>query len=322
MGGVSDCVYGDFFLNATEDPHFSLIDHLSGGLARVFDFIWLLVAAWLCYFWQFSSWLMPVAFQTTALLGALLVLMSYSMFKVYESWRGRKKIHLFGLIVSAHLSAYAVLMGFLVFSQHSIYFSRLWLAGWILLSLIGVIGFRICVYELLDRLREKGINHKRLILIGDHESNQKVIEALQSKPWLGLEVVKVFLTVSEKTSESQRGVNQAPVTIQTQVYQFGYSSLEEDVKTYGATEVWISLPLREEGQVRKVLYDLRHSTVNIRYFPSFDDLPLTLIMKAHGPELVYINPTPINSLSILFKQHRAWRREFDADGNQQHQRRD
>ena len=251
-----------------------MIDHLSGGLARVFDLAWLLVAAQFCYYWRFSSWLMPVAFQTAALLGALLALMSYSMFKVYESWRGRKKIHLFGLIVSAHLSAFAVLMGFLVFSQHSIYFSRLWLAGWICLSLIGVIGFRIFVYELLDRLREKGINHKRLILIGDHDSSQNVIKALQSKPWLGLEVIKVFLTGSQNTLDIQKDRPQDSEQLQTQVYHFGRSSIEADIKTHGATEVWISLPLREEGLVRKVLYDLRHSTVNIRYFPSFDDLRL------------------------------------------------
>ena len=248
---------------------FSFIEDISGALARVFDIFWLLMASWVCFRWRFGDWSMPVEFQTVSLLGSLIALMSYSSFKVYESWRGRRKIHLFGLIVTAHLCAFALLMGILVFSHQSEFFSRLWLAGWIALSMFGVIGFRIIVYELLDRLREKGLNHKQLIFIGDVKSNKNMLTALEDKPWLGLEVVKVFVT------DGRNDQLEDPLAVTKNIdWAFNLNSLIEDVKSMDADEVWISLPLKDDEVVKQVLYELRHSTVNIRYFPSFSDLRL------------------------------------------------
>lgn len=236
------------------------IDDVSGALARVFDFFWCLSASAICYQWRFDTWFIPMEYQVVTLLGALFALMSYALFKIYASWRGRRKIHLIGLIFSAHLCAFAVLLGVLVFSHQTIHFSRFWLAGWIGIGLLGVIVFRIFVYELLDRLREKGINQKQLIVIGDDDSTNVLLRSIAEKPWLGLNVVKTYAVLKTAIRE------------QTASREFANLALE--VESLGVNEVWISLPLREEWAVKQVLYDLRHSTVNIRYFPSFSDLRL------------------------------------------------
>ncbi len=241
-----------------------MLDLLAALLARFFDFSWLLIAASIAYWLRFENFNAPLTYQAASLLGTLLVVMAYSVLQIYTSWRGRHKMQLLALMAAGHLLGYAALMGMMVLSQQAISFSRVWLGYWFLIGFGGVIGFRVLVYRLLNRLRSKGLNAKQVVLVGTEQSVNKMVANLAAKPWMGLKVCWAVL------------IAQPVGSLNLASHQWGLSldNLVEKIDVHDARDVWICLPLKEEETMNKVLYALRHHTANIRYFPDFSGFAL------------------------------------------------
>src|SRR5690606_3279159 len=47
-----------------------------------------------------------------------------------------------------------------------------------------------------------------------------------------------------------------------------------EVEERGVHEVWLCLPLNQGEAIKRVIYALRHLTVDVRYVPDLGDLPL------------------------------------------------
>lgn len=234
----------------------AVLDVIAGSLARIFDICWVFVAAIIAYWIRFNHFGVPLPFQAVMLIGALLVMVYSASFSVYGSWRGRRKINLLGRLCISYVVTWATVMGLLAATHQADYFSRLWLGFWFLTGLAGSIVFRAGVYFSLSRMRARGHNMKRVIIVGSGRSVERAHRRLVDNPWLGLSLHKMLIT------DDIEPVGVAPCPILESLDQ-----LSQIVNAEGVNEVWICLPLREEERVNEVLYELRHSTVNIRYFP-------------------------------------------------------
>ena len=58
---------------------------------------------------------------------------------------------------------------------------------------------------------------------------------------------------------------------------FDAAGIEATVKQLQIQELWISLPLASSALLRDILYRLRDTLVDIRYFPQIEDLGLLMI---------------------------------------------
>jgi putative colanic acid biosynthesis UDP-glucose lipid carrier transferase len=228
-------------------------------VARVFDVLCVLLGALLAYVWRFETdhWPMPANYQTAILLGVLFVLIFFSASGTYQSWRGKSWLHQAQMVTLAWFGAVALLIIIAFLTKTGTTFSRQWMAAWAILAWGLLLLFRFSLMQVLRVMRKKGWNHKRIIIIGAGSLGQSVAQNIQGADWTGLGIVG-FLDDDEtlqdqwvKGAQVLGGAGKANLMIQQQ----------------HADEVWLALPLRAEHRVKEILYDLRHSTVTVRFVP-------------------------------------------------------
>src|SRR5690606_21814229 len=80
--------------------------------------------------------------------------------------------------------------------------------------------------------------------------------------------------------------------------------LVADVKTHGAHEVWIRLPINRGEEIKDILHALRHFTVEVRYMPDLGDLPLInhQISNIAGMYSIDISCSPIEGPARIVKR--------------------
>lgn len=232
--------------------------------ARAFDICCTMAASLLAYFLRFGDINLSVQYQTVTVLGALLISVSASFTGLYVSWRGRSRGSMLRRLSSTWGIAIGVLIGLLFFSHRADYFSRLWLGMWVLLGGFGTLVFRLFVYAFIGQLREKGLNHKKVIVIGTGRTAENAITNFRNRPYLGYDVVQVVKNGTPFDEDELLGV---PVSS-------GIQELALLVDKLSPQEVWICLPLSEGEFVKEVLNSLKHSCVDIRYAPDMSDIRL------------------------------------------------
>jgi len=242
-------------------PYFDLLASLG---ARLFDGFWLLISAYIAYFLRFEHMQMPLSYQTIIVIAILLVSLVSSQLRLYVSWRGKSRIALVWRVMLTQMTSFSLLVLWILFSHQGEHFSRIWLASWFAGHLAGVIVFRVLVYYVLGNLRSKGLNQKKVIIVGTGRSARTTIEHLLKEPWTGYRIEKVI-----PVGTSRMGNYYKDISVAGSVHQ-----LPELIQSLNIDEVWICLPLKMGETVYETLYTLRHNTVDIRYVPDFSDVRL------------------------------------------------
>lgn len=276
-----------------KDSNNTGFDYFTVISARVFDFSWTLSSAAFAFYFRFSTIEIPVNYQSLMLMGAVLVALTSSSFGVYLSWRGRRKINLISRIFVSWAIAFSMLLGLLVFSHQADYFSRVWLGSWVLGGAFGSAIFRLVVYKTLGNLRTRGINHKRVLVVGAGGSARSVIASLGHNAWVGFDVVQLVPIENTELSNPYKGI---PVG-------GGIDDIADMVESKDIQEVWVCLPLKKGEQVDRVLYALRHSTVNIRYVPDMSDFRLLnhKVSDIAGIQVLDLSCSPLSGANQYIK---------------------
>lgn len=273
------------------DVLFELFTRVS---ARLFDLLWAIVAAVCAFYIRFGHVDLSIHYQAVVLIGSLLIATASSYSNIYNSWRGRSQMVLLGRICATWSTGYVVLMGLLVMTHHAELFSRIWLGLWAAFGILGAMAFRAFIYRLLGRLRKKGINHKQVLVVGTGDSAKDAVEALKNNSWAGYDIVQMVPINGSRIDNPYEGI---PVSGRNE-------DLAMLVRQLSVQEVWICLPLKKGDYVNQVLYDLRHSTVDIRYVPDLSDFRL-LNHKATelaGMQILNLSCSPLNDLNHYVKQ--------------------
>lgn len=239
-------------------------DRFAIAASRIFDFSVALFAAILAFFIRFQHFSIDMAYQAVIFIGALLVFVACSSTGVYVSWRGRNRTYLFSRLTLSWFLAFSLLFGLLVFTKQSEHFSRIWMALWMLLGLMGALALRVIVYAVLGMVRARGRNQKRVLILGNGPMAKTVIKRLHKSEWIGYTVVGIVPMTERCSSLSEHGV---PCLDDIQ-------NLERFITQEQIKEVWICMPLSQGEKIQHLLYELRHSTVDIRYAPDMSDLRL------------------------------------------------
>lgn len=202
-------------------------------------------------------WPMPEHYLAPTLIGAVLLPGTLNWFGVYRSWRGASLDAELRPVVLATLFAFALLAIIALATKTTTYFSRTWMASWAVLCVSGICVSRILIRGLLATLHARGFDTATVALIGDGVLAERVARHLQANPEVGLKTVGYF-------SVDNPAGSQMPLprlgTIDT---------LRETLEQRGSgiDQLWITLPLAAEEPIRRILHDLRHSTVDIRMIP-------------------------------------------------------
>jgi putative colanic acid biosynthesis UDP-glucose lipid carrier transferase len=222
---------------------------------RILDVSAVIAAGVIAFFYKFGDLQIPQRYSIALLIAALLTLVVFQAFRIYESARGTGVWSYISRLVQAMLSVMILLAGIAFLTKRGEQFSREWFFWWSLYGITLLVIFRFGLLLLLRIMRSHGWNERRVIVIGAGDLGTKLTETVQQALWTGFRVVGIF--DDEITDKKICGirVEKTPENLSAFIASQNVS----------IDEVWLALPLHAEKRAKEILHELRHDTVTTRF---------------------------------------------------------
>jgi Undecaprenyl-phosphate glucose phosphotransferase len=265
--------------------------NLLGGVLGLLDAS-IIVAAWLASYWlRFSYPIIPVtkgfpAFSAYAALTpfvALLWLAVFASLRVYQFSRSFTALNETRALLKAHGLA-LLLFVTLTYLFEAYKYSRLVTLYFGVLAPIGLVLARMLVRSVFRALRLRGFNQRHIVIAGEGEAVERLVDRIDAFPELGLRVRGV---VTHEQSPSV-GVAGKPVLGH-------FAQIAEVIARVKAEEVLIALPWSQQDEVSRLLDLLKDETVDVRLVPDVHAY-VTLgceVEDFDGVPVVRINDSPL-----------------------------
>jgi putative colanic acid biosynthesis UDP-glucose lipid carrier transferase len=226
---------------------------------RVMDVAALWIAGQFASFLRYSAPLSEATSVHTVLLYLCcgLAFLMFPQFELYASWRGRSMPSLFSRLATSWGVVLLIGMVFSYLIHHAADLSRLWIFYWFVAGIVFLMGSRAVVYFVLNYLRGKGLNSKRVVIVGYGQTGREMHLRASQQNWYGYEV-KAIHVGDEETHEP---IDASIEKIST------LDGIGEYVIKHQIHEIWITLPLSASPQLQKLQYLLRNALVDIRWVP-------------------------------------------------------
>lgn len=176
---------------------------------------------------------------------------------IYSSWRGRSIRAMLVRIAFAWALALSIGIFGSFLIHHVGALSRMWVVEWYAAGVGCLALSRVAVYRTLRSLRVRGLNHKRVILVGYGVIGREMHRRAEEQDWLGYEICALHADDAE-VAESRSPLPPRLACL-------------EDIPAYAAQnridEIWITLPMSASAQLAKLQYLLRNTLADIRWMP-------------------------------------------------------
>lgn len=262
-------------------------------LLRAGDLLVVLVAGWVAYRLYLGSWVLTERYWIPFLLSALFLVWVFPFFGAYRTWRGAAFLDELRVMTLAWGAVFLLLVLLAVMSKTGQHFSRVWGGLWFVMAWWGLAGFRYGVGAVLRRMRLKGLNHRKIVIVGGGDLGAEVVQKISDAPWTGLKITGVFcdLSLAQRCSEINR-------------YFLGTTDcLKDYIENNELDQVWIALPLKEEERMHQIMNDLRHAMVDIRFVPDIYGFRLLnhSVTEVAGLPVVNLSSTPMEGMNRFIK---------------------
>ena len=220
-------------------------------------------------------------------------LVSFPVFGLYESWRGRSMLRLTGQVSIAWLVVQACGL-VLMFSLHRTDFiSRLWFAYWTAITGGALIVSRLMLHAVLRSVRYAGLNLRNVAVLGVGAHCQEVVSKLEASLSSGFRASAVF-DVGPEGSVVLSGV---PVFDD-------FHRFAEHVRSAGVREIWLALPLAEASTMLRFVNEFRDDLVNIRFIPDVRSMALFEggVIDLIGAPAISLVASPLPARAIVQKE--------------------
>lgn len=262
-------------------------------IVRGVDILIIAFAAWLAYLLRFAEINMPLAYINATIVGMIFAPFIFSFFHIYESVRGERFVKHSFRLMQAMCVLSLMLAGAAFLTKSGENFSRIWYLGWFVIALTMIILVRLSLLFCLRFMRSRGLNERRVVILGAGELGLKFAATVQEALWTGFRI-KTFL--DDEADTKPAFIYQIPV-IQTPL------NLSQYLLETGVDEIWLALPLSAEARVKEILYELRHQTITTRFVLDIFGLDLLnhSITDIAGFPVLNIRSTPMMGLNRIVK---------------------
>ncbi len=262
-------------------------------MTRCLDMMTVFAAGWLAYLIRFDEVSVSSSYLGAMAIALLMTPIVFSFLNIYASVRGDGFIkHIITLFQAVCLLG-LIMAGLSYFTKSGDTFSRIWFACWMGFTFILLVLLRCTLLLFLRFMRSRGLNERRVIILGAGELGIKFADTVQQALWTGFRIV----TFMDDQAESKPAlINHIPV-IQTP------DNLSQYLTTHAIDEIWLALPLRDEERVKAILFELRHHTITTRFVLDIFGLDLLnhSLTDVAGFPVLNIRSTPMMGVNRLIK---------------------
>lgn len=232
---------------------------------------------------------MPTSYNY-ALIGAIIGwALFFPQLSLHRGWRGeslRREVQHLTIYISLIFAGLAVIS---VATKTTYDYSRVWFLTWFVLSWVGIISYRGLLRIVMRWFRAAGFNQRHIVVIGEGDILTVVTRRVKQSPWTGFQVAASF--------------GRAEHPSQSELLDGTLEQGLEFLKHNQVDQIWIAMPMRCEDQLAKLLYELRHSTADIRYIPDFASYRLFnhSLSEISGLPVINLSATPMEGVNRVIK---------------------
>lgn len=186
-----------------------------------------------------------------------LAFLLFTQLDLYSSWRGRSMLSMFGHLASSWAVVLLIGLFFSFLIHHVGSLSRLWLFYWYGTGIIALIFSRSVVYSILSFMRRKGLNSKRVVIVGYGPIGQEMHRRADEQSWFGYDVKAVYPGSETPKSKLSSAVERID----------SLQGIQDFVARNHIHEIWITLPMSASAELQSLQYLLRNALVDIRWIP-------------------------------------------------------
>ncbi|MDQ7089095.1 MAG: undecaprenyl-phosphate glucose phosphotransferase [Methylococcales bacterium] len=257
----------------------------------ILDFFIVIFSSIISYYIVHNSLYIGFNYKVVILINTLIVLLSTSINHLYCSWRGLIFIKQIYKVFTIWFFSFICLLALLFFSKQLAIFSITWVQLWFVIGVSLTCLYRVIVSFTLNKCRQQGKNSREIMLVGNGIMIDNIIKTSQQHLEYGFNINKT-INLSKTNCTNEEVTHELFAELDTKKYH----------------ELWICLPLSDAYIIKGILHDLRHSTVDIRFFPDLEGIPL---LNYNITNLMGFSSLNLSS-SSLTKRNRAIKRYEDV----------
>ncbi|MGH8809150.1 MAG: sugar transferase, partial [Noviherbaspirillum sp.] len=199
-----------------------------------------------------------------------LAFLLFPQLELYGSWRGRSMPDMFLRVAGSWGVVLLIGLFFSFLIHHVGNVSRLWMFYWYASGVTLLVLIRIGVYYGLRYLRAKGLNNKRVLIVGYGSTGREMHRRAQQQDWTGYDVKAVYADEKEALELLEPSIDRIN----------SLPEIHDYVVAHHVHEIWITLPLVASPKLQELQYLLRNTLVDIRWVP--DILGLQMLSNKMG----------------------------------------
>src|SRR5699024_5498016 len=173
----------------SDTTFFSKYAALLDILLRMGDLAIVALSGLAVYAARFDTLALAEPYRMAVVLATLLTLMIFPASHIYRSWRGESLVV---EITRVWIAWAAVLVALFVLNwmlKTTGTYSRLWISGWFVAAAVLFALHRFVSRRMLGFIRARGVDTRKVVLVGATHAGKKIVEATRKSPWMGLDVV-------------------------------------------------------------------------------------------------------------------------------------
>jgi putative colanic acid biosynthesis UDP-glucose lipid carrier transferase len=199
-----------------------------------------------------------------------LAFLLFPQLELYTSWRGRSMPEMFVRLGASWALVLLIGLFFSFLIHHVGNVSRMWLFYWYTMGLSSMMLYRFFVYFSLRYLRTKGLNTKRVLIVGYGNTGREMHRRALVQDWAGYEVKAVHADPKDVDKIKDPAI--ARINTLEEIHDY--------VLANKIHEIWITLPLVASPKMQELQYLLRNALVDVRWVP--DILGLQMLSNKVG----------------------------------------
>ena len=180
---------------------------------------------------------------------------------LYRSWRGAAMRQEVIRIWFAWLWVALILLFLAYASKTSTEYSRRVILLWFATTPFLLIAWRMLTRLVLGYMRERNVNTRTVAIAGAREIGVNVAQMLLGSPWMGLRPVGFF---DDREPTGSRLLASPPIQVLGTL-----DDLVEQAREGKVEIVYITLPLRAEERIRRLIAKLSETTASVYVVPEF-----------------------------------------------------
>lgn len=241
-------------------------------MLRIAEPVWFIAAGWLAYMLRGHGAALPIDYIITIAMGTA----SFAVFSVvFGTYRAEKlpklSWHLTGALGALALAMVVVVVLLFGFKS-SAGFSRIWVAIWPLISMIGLITLRILATKHIRKQMKSGLWQRRVVVYGLTRKTEELLALTPNPRYTGITLGGIYADL-DKTEH--------PDFQKTKLYKGGLDALMRDGLAGQFDDLILAEDITQMDNSDAVLIQLHKLPVNVFYC-----LPVALFGRVQSHELI------------------------------------